>query len=265
MAKQVIGSFRDRHPAVHPCLSGIDYDPNAIVSAQCSARIGVKRMTSTPETAQVHFSKLQWVFVTSLSWALGWAVALPLFPRILSRLSIANGSSETYYFLVIPATAGAIVGIGQWLYLRRHLDGSWRWVPAMLLAMTLSVMALVGTITRVLWGGEREFALPGLSFFLGPPAVAGLFGGAIAGTIQWVLLRAQSGTGALHLLALVTGWAGALIVLGVAGLGTFMLAATGFNASPILLGAISGGLGGAVIGISSGFGVESAVKLANLE
>ncbi len=222
-------------------------------------------MTSTPKTEQVHFSKLQWVLVTSLSWALGWAVALPLLPRMLSRFSIAYGSAEANYFLVIPATAGAIVGIGQWLYLRRHMDGAWRWVPATLLAMTLSVVALVGMITRVLWDGEREFALRGLTLFLALPAVAGLFAGAIAGIIQWVLLRAQSGTGALHLLALVTGWAGALIVLGVAGLGTFMFAATGFDPSPILLGAISGALGGAVIGISSGFGTKSALKLANQE
>ncbi len=167
--------------------------------------------------------------------------------------------------MVIPATAGTVIGLGQWLYLRGYLDRAWRWIPMMLIAMTLSVVALVSTITRVLWDGEREFAFPGLTLVLGLPAVAGLIAGAFAGIIQWVLLRAQSGIGALHLLALVTGWAVALVVLGVAWLGTFMLGAIGFDPSPILLGAVSGALGGAVVGISSGFGIEGTLKLANQE
>jgi len=222
-------------------------------------------MTSTPKTEQGHFSKLPWVLVTSLSWAAGWAVALALFPRMLFRFSIASGSSETYYFLVLPATAGTIIGLGQWLYLRRYLDAAGLWVPATLLAMTLSVVALVSTITRMPWNSTGELTLSGLALFLGMPVVAGLIAGAIAGTTQWVLLRAQFATRALHLVALAIGWAGALIVLGVAWLGTFMLAATGFNTSPILFGAISGALGGAVIGISSGFGIEGTLKLANQE
>jgi hypothetical protein len=108
---------------------------------------------------------LQWSAVTAIGWAAGEAVA-----SFVPEDTILLGT-------VHSAVIGLILGIMQWLILRRHLEGAGRWVLA----------TLIGSAV----GGAVGLAA---SFAAGATVIqpwALLPFGIALGVCQWLVLRTQ--------------------------------------------------------------------------
>ncbi|MCH8876771.1 MAG: hypothetical protein IIA89_08080 [Chloroflexi bacterium] len=206
------------------------------------------------------FSRLLWFIITTVSWTLGWALALTLVNQI--PLSLIR-SSPSLSFLIVPITAGGVIGLGQWLTLRRSLIGAWKWVPATVVGMVLAVVALIFGIilaTGALPADLSQNSGSQLASWLVPPLFGGLLAGTLAGTSQWLVLRGHSGAQARQLPAMVLGWAVGLAVIGVTWIFTFLLAVSDVPPELSIVGAVGGAFGGAVVGIATGPAVASQLR-----
>jgi hypothetical protein len=138
-----------------------------------------------------------------LNWRLWlwWTVAtvaafipfyfLPTLPPARDLFPREAWGLDFLYMAAMGAGSGAILGVAQWLVLRRYLQRAWTWILACI------VGEAVGTIAA--WAIMRGLAVPALAW-----AQAGLhsgevvFGGAygvtlygVIGIAQWLTLRRQ--------------------------------------------------------------------------
>jgi len=130
----------------------------------------------------------QWIMATAWGWILG-------------SLLFAG---------IYLAAAGVTVAVFQWVILRSHLRGAWRWLPA----------SIIG------WGVGT-----GLAFALGqlePSFVTGSLLGSAVGLAQWLILRRE------------VRWAGWWIAISVVGWSTGMSMAL----APLLAGVLAGAMTG---------------------
>ena len=120
----------------------------------------------------------RWVVVSVGTWAVAWALGQAITDALL----------EDYWLLgLVPGglLLAAIVGVGQWLVLRRWARRASCWLPASLVGWFAA-----GTVS--MYGGAGLFAM-GLAAFVGPAPVAWLIAaapGAFAGLITGAALIA---------------------------------------------------------------------------
>ena len=159
---------------------------------------------------------IQWVLVNTVSWG----VAFPLlwFVEGAPDLDRFDAAGDAEVRLAVGAMAGAMVGILQWLVLRRQLSRTGLWI----LAMTVSF----------------AFCLP-LAVFLatGPIGVGALSGAVlctITGILQWFVLRRRVSRFRFWILTSAAGLALSLPLIGL------MVWARG----PVVTGAMVGAVGG---------------------
>lgn len=137
-----------------------------------------------------------------------------------------------YGSAAIAAGVGAGVGILQWFVLRWRVSRSGWWVLASILG--LAVAAVLGTAVALAGGDPTT-----------PWGFAGVLvvGGAMAGLMQWFVLRRQVSRAGWWVLASTVGWAVSGPVLGLS-------AQYGMYFSPLVV-SLGGGVGlGAVTGLA---------------
>ncbi len=167
---------------------------------------------------------LQWVVASTVGMLLGFIVGFPLSFLVMDIVGERLGQSF----------GGIVIGIGvgvlQWLVLRRRISGVGWWVLT---------SAAGGLIIPVAFEGLSEsLSFGALMSFTGVVAM----GGAVAGTLQWLVLRGQVSRAGWWVLASTVGWGLVGAVLGAFPWGVgdtdalVALAVTG-----AVLGAVTGG------------------------
>ena len=221
---------------------------------------GEAEMVFNPDSNSIQFRRWTWFLSTTISWGLGWSLALTLFSEIPNDLM---RTSPTLSLLMVPVTAGGVIGFGQWLALRRSLKGAWKWIPATVVGTVLAAVALVfglAVATPALGGFLTQSPAMQIAAWVVPAIVGGTMAGAFAGMSQWLVLRAHSQANALLLLALVLGWAVGLAIIGIALLWAIFMAASDVSTDFSVLGGIGGAIGGAIIGIVTGVPLASQLR-----
>ena len=136
---------------------------------------------------------LWWVLATTVGWFSGFIVGSVGGYAVMEILpSYGNVALVAWGGVVL----GAGVGIFQWLVLRRRVSRAGWWVLASILG--LAGGAVVGTTAVALAGGD-----PTTWGVVGGWVV----GGAMAGLMQWFVLRRQVSRAGWWVLASTVGWA----------------------------------------------------------
>lgn len=132
---------------------------------------------------------LLWLIASGFGF--GWSTDPGLFgdPRTFEVLPSVPAVALPQYRGI--AVGGTLVGVLQWLALRRYVPGAVRWVAA--------------TLTAVLIGGVAAIALGAASADLSLIAGTVLYG-TLAGSLQALLLRAHIGGGGWWVLASTLAW-----------------------------------------------------------
>lgn len=160
-----------------------------------------------------------WVAFSVAAAAVAGIVTLPLGARwSISHLTgVSEGSLPSFVFGAVGA--GAIIGTGQWLVLRKVAQQAGWWVLAS--ALTAVVVVAVGeAVVPTPEGKMTSFpfrhvvgtAIPHEAVLLN--FVLGAVTGAITGTGQWLILRKRVQQAGLWVLASAAGWAVANTVHG---------------------------------------------------
>ncbi|MFN8376689.1 MAG: hypothetical protein U0694_27930 [Anaerolineae bacterium] len=109
-------------------------------------------------------------------WGIGWIIAFLSFPAGGVAAMLLIGRLETpLEGLLGGLAAGAIIGIGQMLALRRRLAIDWRWIVATAVGMAAGL-----TLNLALFGAETHF-----NATLTRAPLTGL----LLGLAQWLVLR----------------------------------------------------------------------------
>lgn len=104
-----------------------------------------------------------WAPISSVGWGVGFLSGVWLAQRM--------GLAEAEFGLVAGAITGAVLGICQWMALRRWVPGAGWWVPASIFA----------------WGSSLLYYRPGLT---GAGILYGLLSGLVTGTVLlWLFYR----------------------------------------------------------------------------
>ncbi|MCK4899229.1 MAG: hypothetical protein KAS38_10645 [Anaerolineales bacterium] len=162
---------------------------------------------------------LQWVVASTVGMLLGFIVGFPLSFLVMDIVGERLGQSF----------GGIVIGIGvgvlQWLVLRRRISGVGWWVLT---------SAAGGLIIPVAFEGLSEsLSFGALMSFTGVVAL----GGAVAGTLQWLVLRGQVSRAGWWVLASTVGWGlGMTAAIAYSWPGPMWLIVTG-----AVLGAVTGG------------------------
>ena len=187
---------------------------------------------------------LGWVLVSITGFAVAFSITGGHFPE----------GFEGYPFSGNPigALQGLVIGILQWLVLRRQLPRASWWILASVLGFALA---------HVL----GDTAPPPL----GLPMTGGMFGavaGALVGVPQWLVLRRRVPRAGWWVLASVGGWYAALSLFHGVGLSQskgVLIALGGSFLHHAGLGAMVGGVSAAITGIALvGLLRQSAAKTA---
>ncbi|HUF39962.1 MAG TPA: hypothetical protein VMN57_15670 [Anaerolineales bacterium] len=180
---------------------------------------------------------LGWTAATALGWAAAGLTGLPI-----GRVVLVEGGSAAILNVaasmgLIGALIGALIGVGQWLYLRRRMRNAAAWLLA----------------TAAGWGLGLPLALT-VNLFLGLGISAGMYGMFVGGAVGML-----QGLAAREVVRRFPHWLVANLlayVLGISAAGTFertMLTATGGTwGAAIWEPAISAGLAGLIAGLVTG-------------
>ncbi len=176
---------------------------------------------------------LWWVLASTVGWLLGFLVGF-IGGHAVEEILPSYGNAA------IGAGLGAGVGIMQWLILRRQVSRAGWWVLASIVG--LAVAPVVGTAVAL--AGGYSITPESFGVLVGWIVVAAV-GGAMAGIMQWLILRRQVSRAGWWVLASTVGWGVSVAVWeGVAALGRAM----GFF--PFAVALVGGGVGlGSITGI----------------
>ena len=141
-----------------------------------------------------------WLMAAAFGW--GWSMDPSSFgePRPFEILQSIPTINVPRYLSV--AAGGILVGVFQWLVLRRYVTGAVRWVLASLGAAVAGALLALGV---GLFDAD-----------LGWVAGAGLYG-TLVGVLQWLVLRRQVARAGWWVLATTVGWVVAIPVGDIAG------------------------------------------------
>ena len=178
---------------------------------------------------------LGWVVASTLGWLVGFIIAFFLLAIVGGIVGEDTGMNVLGLILgafIFGASLGSMVGILQWLVLRRCVSGAGWWVLA-------SAAAGYGTLQA----GFMPFSTSLQSFgvYLSWTRVVAL-GGAVTGTLQWLVLRGQVSRAGWWVLASTVGWGLGATVARAFPWGVDMGDAVGaLVVTGAILGALTGG------------------------
>jgi len=145
-----------------------------------------------------------WVALSAISipiaWSITWAIVSRIVQVVGGTIQVAGQSHITEDFIggyVLLPMLGLIIGVLQYLLLRRYLPRMVWWIPATVLGWALPFLlglAFVGWLPALaidpVWSGVLGFALIGASI----------------GVCQWLVLRRRIHRATLWVLASILGW-----------------------------------------------------------
>ena len=180
---------------------------------------------------------LSWIAATALGWAAAGMTGLPIGRVVLVEGGPAAILTVAGSMSLIGALIGGLIGVGQWLYLRRRMRSPAAWLLA----------------TAAGWGLGLPLALT-VNLFLGLGISAGMYGmfvGGAVGVIQGLAARSVIRRFPHWLVANLLAY-----VLGISAAGAFeraMLTATqGTWGAAFWEPAVSAGLAGLIVGLVTG-------------
>ena len=153
-----------------------------------------------------------WVALSAISipiaWSITWAIVSRIVQVVGERIQVAGESHITEDFIggyVLLPMLGLLIGVLQYLLLRRYLPRMVWWIPATVLGWALPLLlglASVGWLPALamdpVWSGALGFALIGASI----------------GVCQWLVLRRRIHRATLWVLASILGWGMSGVVSG---------------------------------------------------
>jgi hypothetical protein len=141
-----------------------------------------------------------WLMAGSVGW--GWSMDTGTFAEGPSFVILPSLPTVVIPFYLSVAVGATIVGVLQWLILRRYVRGAVVWVAASVGAAGLGALVVLGV---GLLGGR-----------LGHVVGVGLYG-TLAGLLQWAVLRQHVPRAGWWVLASTVGWVVAIPVGDIAG------------------------------------------------
>ncbi len=195
----------------------------------------------TVERSQVGWRfGILWMLVTTVGWAIGFVMGFAL-AHIGEAVEPFIGSvlGGILAYVIFGAASGAVVGLVQWLVLRRQISRAGWWILAS--AAGLAVATGAGIVVAWLTGYSIELANFAV---LGRWVAVAALGGAVIGILQWFVLRRQVSRASWWVLASTLGWASCMAVAGAGmiatqmGLGPLLRSLIGGG---VVLGAVTGG------------------------
>ncbi len=196
---------------------------------------------------------LRWVLLT----VAGWIIGLPLgfiFVAVAGWIiGVREGSDSIILKLGLDNAAAfvcivAVVGLMQWLALRRVLLRAGFWVPASIIGFTIS--SSIHAVVCYVWGYPDNLDhLPGTLVW----AMAFVVGGTLAGVLQQHILQRQVHHSGWWVPASAAGWGLSIIGLGIGSgldkilstmprlLMAFVTLMVPLGLAPVLLGIVTGG------------------------
>ncbi len=149
-----------------------------------------------------------WVLASTVGYAVGNAAGMKVVQAVVGAAEYrAKGFVVAIPLLVVMT--GAAVGVMQWLILRRQLRRTGWWVLASIVGWVVGTAAATLGILLV---GLQEFSPVSSSI------VIGVVVGAVAGVMQWLILRRQLRRTGWWVLASTVGWAVGAAATGAIGL-----------------------------------------------
>jgi len=136
---------------------------------------------------------LQWVLASTVGVVVGMFTGAIFVMSVLERYDVPR---EPVGYGLWGIVLGIVVGVLQWLVLRRRVSGAGWWVLA-------SAAAGYGTLRFLDAGPLESLSFGALLSFTGVVAL----GGAVTGTLQWLVLRGQVSRAGWWVLASTVGWA----------------------------------------------------------
>jgi hypothetical protein len=185
-----------------------------------------------------------WVLATTLSGAVGGAVGIAMgddvFSVALNDFDLDRDRAQSITWGMLGIVLGMMIGLGQWLVLRRHIaQGAW-WIVA----------TTLGGVIGGAMGSAVGYAVFGAVGSLVGVGVGSAVGGATVGVAQWLVLRRHFTQGAWWIVATTLG-----IVVGVS-MGGGMVNVVGFAGGRTASGAVGSAVGGAIFGFVTAFVLE---------
>ena len=209
----------------------------------------------TVERSQVGWRfGILWMLVTTVGWAIGVVLILVttvvwVWNDVMSLVFAHSGEAAEpfiasvlggiFAYVIIVAAPGSVLGLVQWLVLRRQISRAGWWILAS--AAGLAVATGAGIVVA-----ESTFDPIGLvnCAVLGRWVAVVVLGGAVISILQWFVLRRQVSQASWWVLANTLGWAscmalsGASIIATPVGLGPLLMSLIGGG---VVLGAVTGG------------------------
>jgi serine/threonine-protein kinase len=149
-----------------------------------------------------------WVLLNTLGWPIG-VIAGWVLAEISEDGPWGGVLEEILAHVVFAAALGSVVGLMQWVVLRRQISKAGWWVLASVTGLAVSIGA--GTAVAALIDGS--FGLDDLAVLCIWTAVFAL-GGALIGVSQQLILRQQVSRASWWVLASTLGWALSIFVAG---------------------------------------------------
>jgi hypothetical protein len=159
-----------------------------------------------------------------LACALGMPVGLAVGQTIGFEIGFATGTSKIWAvscLIIGPGITGMIVGVTQWIVLRRQISPTRKWIVATSIgwavghAVTVFVgNAVYGVVNLALWRTANLAAVWAVSGAVSG-AIGGAIGGILVGLAQWQVLREHGLTPQRWILASSWGWATGHAVIGI--------------------------------------------------
>jgi hypothetical protein len=189
---------------------------------------------------------LQWLLASTVGWFVGFIISWLLAAIILGEDNGINVLKLILGYFMGGAALGSVVGLMQWLVLRRQVSRAGWWVLASAAGFAVVGGGGYGAADVVFdyligWGGVSS-----LTNILGRTVVVAL-GGAVAGILQWLVLQSQVSRAGWWVLASTVGW-GLCMAMAFSGLSllesdieTFIPTLLLLVGGGVVLGAVTGG------------------------
>jgi hypothetical protein len=170
---------------------------------------------------------LEWTLATALGMLLGF----------LPSIVLVNLLDLTFARIIVPLWAGLLIGLAQWVVLRKYLNDSSDWILA-----GGASWAVGFALGLLIMNGLTSTGLDGFIGYI-------LFG-IIVAVVQWPLLRREIPNVWMWILANVVGWTAGFYLSQVALDLFFNGPAIDPVASTSVLSGVSGLVAGAITGVA---------------
>ncbi len=157
--------------------------------------------TANPHRAIAPRQRLAFLLRFVLATEIGLLVGMSVAGRVQERLfgypdssprAVPGEGNGILPQLVAGLIIGAILGIAQWLAMRRYVP-DWRWIVATaagwVLSAVISATVTAAYINRLLWQNQPTDAIARLSLSAGIQGIVGAICFLILGLCQWWVLR----------------------------------------------------------------------------